>query len=334
MLDLQKIIGTPAVSIELIDKTTNKFTIKNLPRGFGYTFGNSIRRLVLGYSFSGAITGIKVKNAPHEYTVLEGVKESVLDILMNLKGLRFKVDSDGDGITWVAQKFNHIGHVTSDQLKLPHGIELITPHVYLFEITEPSTEVYIEYRIEKGYGYITIQNLRDRERKLEATDTNLLLIDNSFSVVNYIKYHVEEVATDFTGGIKDTLIIEIQTISEAISPKDILKFAGKILGDYASLFMFDNAFLDESFFATYDDLKSSESELQSSTVGMNVKKQPIEILGLSERTRNALLKNNIMFVEELEMKKKNELINMRGVGRKAVDEIEDSLKGHGKKLGS
>ena len=334
MLDLQKTIGTPHIAVENISKTATKFTIKNLPRGFWHTFWNSLRRLILGYSFAGSVTALKVKNAPHEYTVLEGVKESVLDILMNYESLRFKVDNHIDAITWVPQKFTDLGTVTSNDLKLPAGIELLTPDIYLFEITDPAAEVYVEYRIEKGYGYITIHQLREREKKLDSTDINLLLIDNSFSVVDYVQYSVEEVATDFTGGIKDTLTLEIQTLSEIISAKDLLKFAGKILSDYATLLMFDDAFLDESFFIAYDELKSNEIEAQPSSVSINIKKQPIEILGLSERTRNALLKNSIMFVEELELKKKNELINMRGVGRKAVDEIEDSLKVHGKKLTS
>jgi DNA-directed RNA polymerase subunit alpha len=332
MLDIQKTIWTPNIIVETISSTAAKFTIKNLPRGFGHTFGNCLRRLMLGYSFAGAITAFKVKNAPHEYTVLEGVKESVLDMLMNFKGLRFKVDNHIDPITWVSQKFSGIGQVTSSELKLPSGIELLTPDIYLFEITDPAAEVYMEYRVEKGYGYITIHQLREREKKAESTDINLLLIDNTFTVIDYVRYSVEEVATDFAWGLKDTLTLEVKTLSENISPKDLLKFAGKILSDYATLFMFDDAFLDESFFVAYDDLKTNETETQVSTTNINVKKQPIEILGLSERTRNALLKNNIMFVEELELKKKNELINMRWVGRKAVDEIEDSLKGHGKKL--
>lgn len=332
MLDLQKVIWAPTINVESISKTAYKFTIKNLPRGFWHTFGNSIRRLVLGYSFAGAITALKVKNAPHEYTVLEWVKESVLDMMLSFKALKFKVDSHIDDITRVSQKFSGIGQVNSNDLKLPSGIELLTNDIYLFEITDPAAEVYLEYRVEKGYGYITIHQLRERERKAESSDINLLLIDNTFSVVDYVRYHVEEVATDFSGGIKDTLILEINTLSETVSAKDLLKFAGKILSDYAALFEFDDAFLDETFFVGYDELKTNESEKQEGSVNLNVKKQPIEILWLSERTRNALLKNNIMFVEELELKKKNELINMRWVGRKAVDEIEDSLKIHGKKL--
>ncbi len=332
MLDLQKIIWTPNISVENISKTIAKFTIKNLPRGFGHTFGNGLRRLILGYSYAWAITALKVKNAPHEYTVLEWVKESVLDMLMNFKALRFKIDSHIENITRVSQKFSWIGQVMSNALKLPSWIELITEDIYLFEITDPSAEIYMEYRIEKGYGYITIHQLRERERKAESTDTNLLLLDNTFSVVDYVNYSVEEVATDFAWGVKDTLILEVKTLSDIISPKDLLKFAGKILSDYATLFMFDDAFLDESLFVGYEELKNNEVIEVNNSGTVSVKKQPIEILGLSERTRNALLKNNIMFVEELELRKKNELINMRWVGRKAVDEIEDSLKIHGKKL--
>lgn len=331
MLDLQKTIGLPEIKIEQIDDKTSRFILNHLPRWFGHTLGNSLRRLVLWYPFGSAITGMKIKWAAHEYTVLEWVKESVLDIMLAFKNLRFKMDVSLDEQIRVTQKFSSIWEVYAKDLKLPTWVELVTPDEYLFEITDSKADLYIEYRVEKWYWYYSVLFLRDREKRQEWLDTHLLLIDNSFSAVNYFNYEVNEVAVDFAWGLEDQLVIELQTMSDQINPKDILKYASRVLIDYAKLFEFDDVVLDESFFTTYDDVKTAWVQ-KTSTFDVNIKKQPIEVLWLSERTRNALLKNTIMFVEDLETKKRNELINMRWVWRKAVDEIEASLKDMWKSL--
>lgn len=332
MLDLQKTIWLPEIKIEQIDDKTSRFILNHLPRWFGHTLGNSLRRLVLWYPFGSAITGMKIKWAAHEYTVLEWVKESVLDIMLAFKDLRFKLDTSLEEQIWVSQKFSSIWKVYAKDLKLPTGVELVTPDQYLFEITDSKADLYIEYRVEKWYGYYSVLFLRDREKKQEWLDTHLLLIDNSFSVINYFNYEINEVAVDFAGWLEDQLVIELQTLSDQINPKDVLKYASRLLMDYARLFEFEDVILDESFFTTYDDIKTSWVQ-KSTTFDANIKKQPIEVLWLSERTRNALLKNTIMFVEDLELKKRSELINMRWVWRKAVDEIEQSLKDMWKSLG-
>ncbi len=331
MLDLQKTIGLPEIKIEQIDDMTSRFILNHLPRWFGHTLGNSLRRLVLWYPFWSAITGMKIKWAAHEYTVLEWVKESVLDIMLAFKNLRFKMDVSLDEQIWVTQKFSSIWKVYAKDLKLPTWVELITTEEYLFEVTDSKADLYIEYRIEKWYWYYSVLFLRDREKKWEWLDTHLLLIDNSFSAVNYFNYEVNEIAVDFAWWLEDQLVVELQTMSNHINPKDILKYASRVLVDYMRLFEFEDVILDESFFTTYDDVKAAGNQ-KVSTFDVNIKKQPIEVLGLSERTRNALLKNTIMFVEDLEVKKKSELINMRWVWRKAVDEIEQSLKDMWKSL--
>ena len=321
MLNIQKYIGNPEIIIHKIDSLTTKFEIKYLPRGFGHTLGNSIRRLVLGYAAGGSVTGLKIKWIPHEYSVVEWLKDSVIDMMLAFKQLRFSLVESEDTVNWINQKFTKVSTITAADLKLPSGIEVINSEVYLFEITAP-TDLYIEYRIEKGYGYFSIDYLRSREKKSDDTDVNLLLIDNEFGAVKYCSYQVEEVIDDFTGGLKDKLIIEIQSISSFISPEDIIAFSGEVLSSYAKLFVFTDAFIDQTLFLdenhVYDEPVKSSSSL--------VRTQPIEILWLSERTRNALLKNSILFIEDLEKKKKSELITMRWVWKKAVDEIEDALK--------
>jgi len=198
----------------------------------------------------------------------------------------------------------------------------------LFEITDPSLELNIDIRIEKWYGYYSIDYLRTREKK-EDSDVNVLLIDNDFKIVDYIKYDVQEVIEDFTGAVKDMLVLEIKSGYHKVSPKEIVMFAGEVLASYAKLFIFDNVYIDRSVLVDIDELEKEKDKLHEEA---NIKIMPIDALPLSERTRNALIKNNILYVEDLEKKKKWELLLMKGIWRKAIDEINSSLANINKSL--
>lgn len=322
MLDIQKFIWAPKIIVSNVDDITTKFEVKYLPRGFGHTLGNALRRIILWYSIGWAITGLKIKWVNHEYHVVDGVKETVIDIMLNFKKLRFKIDEKVDAIQRISQRFSGIGLYTSKNIKMPAGIELLNDDVELFEITDPSVELNIDIRIEKGYGYYSIDHLRSRDKKDENVDANILLIDNEFKVIDYVKYDVEEVIEDFTWSTKDLLIVEIKSRFKGVSPKEIMMFAGEVLASYAKLFIFDNIYIDKSFLVDIEDLDRVQDKLTEET---NIKTMPIDALPLSERTRNALIKNNILYVEDLEKKKKGELLLMKWVGRKAIDEINSAL---------
>lgn len=323
MLDIQKIIGVPNIVVTEMDARTVNFEVKNLPRGFGHTLGNALRRIILWYNVWGAITGLKIKGVQHEYHVIDGVKESVIDIMLNCKKLRFSVDEAADNIQWAPQKFSKSGVYTSADLKLPSGVSVLNNDAYLFEITDPSVELVFELRIERWYWYYSIDFLRNRDQKEDAwQDVATLLLDNDFGLVDYVKYDVQEIIEDFSGSTKDTLTVEIQSRYEKISPKQIVMFAGEVLASYAKLFIFDDAYIDRSTLVDYSDLEIAADKLPEET---NIKTMPIDALPLSERTRNALIKNQILYVEDLEKKKKAELLLMKWVWRKAIDEISASL---------
>lgn len=313
-----------------IDASTTRFELKNLPRGFGHTLGNAMRRIILAYNLGGAITGIKIKGVPHEYYVIDGVKENVVNMLLNFKKLRFLFDEKVETLQWVSQRFKGIGTYTAEKLKLPTGIELLNPEEFLFEITDASVEINIDLRIEKGYGYYSLEYLRARGKKEEGNEVNMMLVDNDFKLVDYVKYDVEEVIEDFTGSTKDTLTVEIKTGFAKVTPKQMLMFAGEVLASYAKLFIFEDIYIDRTVFVEYDDLP--EEKVVGVADEVNMKTMPIDALPLSERTRNALIKNNILYVEDLERKKKAELLLMKGVGKKAIDEINQALGNIGKML--
>ena len=331
MLNIQQFIGVPKIAFSQLDDGATRFELKYVPRGFGHTLWNALRRIILAYNLGGAVTGLKIKGVPHEYDIISGVRENVIAIMLNLKTLRFKVDENVDSLQWVSQRFKGVGSYSAADLKLPSGIELLNGDVHLFEITDSSVELSIELRIEKGYGYYSLDYLRQRDKAADwSSEVGLLLIDNDFSLVDYVRYDVEEVIEDFSGSTKDALNLEVKAKYEAISPKEIVMFAGEVLASYAKLFIFDNVYIDKSVLVDYEDL----TEDSSTTVEehSSVKTMPIDALPLSERTRNALIKNNILYVEDLEKKKKSELLVMKGVGRKAIDEITSSLSNIGKVL--
>jgi len=311
-----------------IDDCTTKFELKNLPRGFGHTLWNAMRRIILAYNLWGSITWLKIKWVPHEYYVIDGVKENVVNMLLNFKKLRFTFDDRSESIQWISQRFKWLWEYKAADLKLPSWITLLNPEEPLFEITDAAVEVNMELRIEKWYGYYSLEYLRNRDKKSEWGDVNLLLIDNDFKLVDYVKYDVQEVIEDFNWSTKDTLVIEIRSQFGEVSPKQMLQFAWEVLASYAKLFVFDDLYIDKSVFVEMDDLNV---ETSSTVVDeTNIKTMPIDALPLSERTRNALIKNQILYVEDLEKKKKAELLLMKWVWKKAIDEINDSFKQLGK----
>lgn len=322
MLDIQKFIGTPKIIVSEQEDNVTKFELNYLPRWFGHTLWNALRRIILSYNVWWAITGLKIKWVPHEYYVVDWIKEDVIAIMLNFKKLRFKFDSSVDAIQWVPQRFKWVWKYDSNSLKLPSGIELLNQDEYLFEITDPSLELNINLRVEKWYKYYSVDFLRNRDNEEENVDVNTIVIDNEFKLVDYIKYNVNEIIDDFTGWTKDSLIMEIRSLFGGVSAKEIVMFAGEVLASYAKLFIFDDVYIDKSVLMEYDELNFEREKLSEET---NIKTMPIDALPLSERTRNALIKNVILYVEDLEKKKKWELLLMKGVWRKAIDEINQSL---------
>lgn len=329
MLDIQKYIWTPKIVCDELDSRTSVFELNYVPRWFGHTLWNALRRTILWYNVGWAITWLIIKWVSHEYVSIDWVKESAFDIMLNMKKLRFKIDENIEKLQWVSQKFKWIKKYTSDDLKLPAWVEILTKDHVLFEISDPSVELVIDYRLEKWYDYYTMDFLRKREEKNEDTDANILLIDNHFNLIEYFKYRVEESIWDFVWWSKDKLIIEIKTISDKISPKELLSFAWEVVSSYSKLFVFDETYIDKSVMIEYEELHGDDKKIEEE---YNQKIVPIDALSLSERTRNALIKNQILYVEDLEKKRKSELLSMKWVWRKAVDEIVVSLEDIDKKL--
>lgn len=319
---LHNVIGVPKITQNDLGDNTAVFTMGPLPRGFGVTIANSLRRVALSSVPGSKVTGIKVKGVSHEYSTLPGVKDTVVDIMLNLKGL--VVDKKELGTSWVKLTKNKAGVVTAKDIDAPSDIKILNPDMYITEIDQDKLELDIEIRVEKGVGYMSIEDLKKREE-----DVNVLLIDANFSPVESVKYDITATRIgDMTN--LDELEMHIAT-NGVLSPADVFKFSGDMLNSYFSLLNEEALQVEGEFIGDIKDLLIREKE----EVKEELEKEsytPIEIMGLSPRTLNALINGNILSIEQLTKCTETKLSSIKGFGKKAMTEIRASLAERGLKL--
>ncbi|NDK09997.1 DNA-directed RNA polymerase subunit alpha [Candidatus Gracilibacteria bacterium] len=319
---LHNTIGVPKITQNNAQENQAIFTMSPLPRGYGITLANSLRRVALSSIPGTKVTGIKVKGVSHEYSTLPGIRDSVLDIMLNLKGL--VVDKKENGIEWLTISKKKAGKVTAADIALPSGIKILNSDMYITEIDQDKLELEIEIRIEKNVGYMSVEDLKEREE-----DVNVLLIDANFSPVLNVKYDVTTTrVADLTN--LDAMEMTIST-NGVLSPGDVFKFSGDMLASYFGLLNEDALQIEGQFIGNVKDLLTREKE----EVKEELEKEsytPIEIMGLSPRTLNALINGNILSIEQLTKCTETKLSSIKGFGKKAMTEIRSSLNDRGLKL--
>lgn len=313
-------IGVPTLKMEEVGINDVAFTLSPLPQGYGTTIGNSLRRVLLSSLPGSAVTGIKVKGVTHEYTSIPGVKETILDILLNFKLLRVRKTSAEPSTLRLSVSGEKV--VTAGMIESTSDVEILNTDLVLATLTEKKATLDIEIRVEKGVGYVPIAELRSREQ-----DPHMILIDASFSPVIHVRYDVSATRVGQNTNL-DKLVVQIRT-DGSITPKDALIFSTNTLGSYLALFNKENVVVEPMFVADADRIiqkqRSAESEQRESYT-------PIEVLGLSPRTLNALINGNIGSIEQLVKCTESKLGNLRGFGKKAMTEIKSALKERDLKL--
>lgn len=315
-------IGVPKISQVSQDGNLGGFSVEPLPRGFGVTLWNSLRRVLLSSIPGTKVTGIKVEGISHEYSTLPGIKDSIVDIMLNMKDL--VVTKEEPGIEWLKLSKNKAWVVTAGDITTPAGIEILNKDMYITEIDRDGLNLDIDIRIEKDTGYLSIEELKKRE-----DDVNVLVIDANFSPVLNVKYTTSDSRFgDITN--LDSLNMEILT-NGVISPSDALKFSGDMLKSYFSIFNEDALQIEWSFIHDVKDLIEKEKE----EIKEEMQKEtytPIELMGLSPRTLNALINGNIFTIEQLVKCTETKLSSIKGFGKKAMTEIRSALDERGLKL--
>ena len=293
-----------------------------LPRGYWITLANSLRRVALSSIPGSKVTGIKVKWVSHEYSTLPWIKDSVVDIMLNLKWLI--VNKTDVGVEWVKLHKKKSWVVTAKDINFPSGIEVMNPDMYITEIDQDTLELDIDIRLEKGVWYMSIEDLKERE-----DDVNVLLIDANFSPVTNVKYDIHSTRVGDSTNL-DSMEMTIST-NGVLTPVEAFKFSGNMLTSYFGLLNEDALQVEGQFIGDVKDLLTREKE----EVKEELEKEsytPIEIMGLSPRTLNALINGNILSIEQLTKCTETKLSSIKGFGKKAMTEIRSSLNERGLKL--
>lgn len=291
------------VTSQSLGDNRSVITLSPLPAGFGMTIGNALRRVSLSSIPGAAVTAVRIKGVTHEFSTVTGVKESVIDIILNLKLLRVKKTSSGPAL--LTLKANKEGKITAAQLKSPSEVEIVNSDLVICTL-EKGHSIEMELRVENGIGYLP-SNARDR-REVEA---DMIMIDALFSPVNKIRYEVSNARVGQTTDL-DKLDMEVST-DGTISPQEVVIMAARILRQYMTLF-------DGEATTTKAAAAQAKNEPKHEK-----KYTPIEALKISQRSENALINNGIGSVEELLTYAEKQLSNLRGFGKKGITEVVKAL---------
>jgi len=329
MLDFQ----VPRISSESVDDNRGSFTIEPLDRGFGYTFGNSLRRVLLSSLAGAAVTSVRIEGVAHEFSTIRGVKEDVTDIVLNLKGVVCRMHSDATEIE-APLVVTGPGEITAKDIDLPSGVEILNPDAHIATL-EKKTKLEVYLTIGRGRGYRPAE-----ENKSPDQPIGVIPIDSIFSPVRRVAYNVEQARvgqkTDF-----DKLTLDIET-DGSIDPPAALREAAEILISQLAIFT-DPDRVTELRAAGEPVVELREAGAPGvlepgvgGAVGGVPSRPPnamddilIEELELGVRSYNCLKRAGIQTVGDLVSKSESELAAIPNFGKKSIDEVIETLHARG-----
>lgn len=302
---MSKAIHNPALArIDEIDSQSATFTIEPLHAGYGNTLGNSLRRVLISSIEGGAIVAFRIEGTSHEFSTVEGVKEDVVDIMLNLKEVRLRVHSD-QPVELRLEK-SGAGPVTAGDIKTTADVEVVNPDHVIATIDDPKKSILIDLVAESGRGYRSIED--SSESRLHS---DMIALDASFTPVRRARFKVDGTRVGGETNL-DKLTLTIET-DGSIDPRDAFEQAAAILvNQYQALAGSTTVEAAPSLGSQADD---DDGILTTS----------IEDLNLSARTANALVNNDIRTVQDLVSLSEQDLRELKGFGSKALDEVKDKL---------
>lgn len=298
------------------DDFTGIYEIDNLYPGYGHTLGNSLRRIILSSLPGAAITSIKIDGVNHEYSTIEGVKEDVIAIILNLKRIRLKVLSEEPQT--LTLKAKGVTEVKASDIEMPGQVSVLNPDQHVASITKKGKELLIEIKVEKGLGYVS-KEIIQRER----VEIGNITLDAVFTPIRRVNYEVENMRvgnrTDFN---RVKLFIETDG---TISPREALTQSIEIMiHQLKAIVGFKEEVIEEPSVETPDE-ETVPEKTSVQEIDPEILKTRIETLDLSARTINALTAANIRTVGGLVRKKEEDILEVEGLGSKGVQEIKKAL---------
>jgi DNA-directed RNA polymerase subunit alpha len=298
----------PQVTVDQLDERVARYTVEPLERGFGYTLGNCMRRVLLSSLEGAAATSIRVESVQHEFTAIDGVREDVTDIVLNVKQLVFRETGVGAADAVATLNASRQGKVTGADLKVPAEFELVNPEQPIATLNK-GAKLEMGIRVGVGRGYVSA----DRNKRAEDP-IGVITVDSLFSPVTRCTYVVENTRvgqrTDY-----DKLILEVET-NGSIDPGDAVARAGRIIDEHMLLFteQASNPLGEGEIFAAQVD--EGESVLDT----------PIEELDLTVRSYNCLKRQGVNTIGALTECSEADLLNIRNFGAKSIEEVKDKLQ--------
>ncbi|MBE2243668.1 MAG: DNA-directed RNA polymerase subunit alpha [Burkholderiaceae bacterium] len=308
-----------AINVEPLGGNRAKVTLEPFERGYGHTLGNALRRVLLSSMVGYAPTEVTIAGVLHEYSTIDGVQEDVVHIMLNLKGVVFKLHNR-DEVTLVLRKEGE-GPVTAGDIQTPHDVEIINPEHVIAHLAQGG-KLDMQIKVEKGRGYVpgTMRRYGDEPTK----SIGRIVLDASFSPVARVSYTVESARVEQRTDL-DKLVMEIVT-NGAISPEEAIRASAKILVEQIAVF----AQIDIGEAGI-----GGEAAFQPPRAGVfdPILLRPVDELELTVRSANCLKAENIYYIGDLIQRTETELLKTPNLGRKSLNEIKEVLASRGLTLG-
>ncbi len=312
--DMIKDFLTPKeILVEEVDSNNSKIVLEPLERGFGHTLGNALRRIILSSIPGAAVSEAKINGVLHEFGSIDGVKEDVINILLNLKGLSVRL-SDQEEVEISVSKSGS-GDIKGKDFELPAGVEIVNPdHIVATLADKGSLEM--TAKVTKGRGYVPVDIIALAES--EDTEVGSLKIDASYSPIKKVSYSVENARVENRTDL-DKLILEVET-NGTIDPEEIVRLAATILQRQLM------AFAELGF-------ETEEPEEDEAPPVDPIMLRPVDELELTVRSANCLKVEKIHYIGDLVTRKESDLLRTPNLGRKSLNEIKEVLAARGLSLG-
>jgi len=312
-----QLLKPKAINVEHIGHNRAKVTLEPFERGYGHTLGNALRRVLLSSMVGYAVTEVTIAGVLHEYSSIDGVQEDVVNILLNLKGVVFKLHNR-DEVTLSLRKEGE-GVVSAADIQTPHDVEIINPEHVIANLSQGG-KIDIQLKVEKGRGYVpgTVRRYGEEPSK----SIGRIVLDASFSPVRRVSYSVENARVEQRTDL-DRLVVEIET-NGAITAEDAVRASAKILVEQLAVF----AQLEGNELAAFDS-PAPRSAQQFDPILL----RPVDELELTVRSANCLKAENIYYLGDLIQRTENELLKTPNLGRKSLNEIKEVLASRGLTLG-
>ena len=300
------------IDVQNLSPAHARVVMEPFERGFGHTLGNALRRILLSSMPGFAPTEVQIDGVLHEYSTLDGVREDVVDILLNLKGVVLKLHNRSEAYLRLSR--NGEGVVTAGDIEVTHDVEIVNPEHVIAHVA-PGGKLELQFKIEQGRGYVpgTV-----RQVSSEGKSIGHIVLDASFSPVRRVSYSVESARVEQRTDL-DRLVMDVET-NGAVEPEEAVRYAARVLVDQLSVF----------------------AELEGTAPTVEARKpaqidpillRPVDDLELTVRSANCLKAENIYYIGDLIQRTENELLKTPNLGRKSLNEIKEVLASTGLTLG-